>query len=55
MASPTRGTCSLACVCSRGTADTSVVFHFSDGQRYDFLIQDVSGDTLWGWSASASS
>ncbi len=32
-------------------ADTSVVFHFSDGQRYDFLIQDVSGDTLWLWSA----
>ena len=31
--------------------DTSVVFHFSDGQRYDFLIQDVSGDTLWRWSA----
>jgi len=31
--------------------DTSVVFHFSDGQRYDFLIQDVSGETLWRWSA----
>ena len=32
-------------------ADTSVVFHFSDGQRYDFLIQDVSGETLWRWAA----
>ncbi len=35
-------------------ADTSVVFHFSDGQRYDFPIQDEAGETRWRWSADKS-
>ncbi len=34
--------------------DTVVVFHFSDGQRYDFLIQDEGGETRWRWSADKS-
>ncbi len=34
--------------------DTVVVFHFSDGQRYDFLIQDEAGETRWRWSADKS-
>ncbi len=34
--------------------DTVVVFQFSDGQRYDFLIQDEGGETLWRWSADKS-
>ena len=31
-----------------------VTFHFSDGQRYDFLIQDEGGETRWRWSADKS-
>ncbi len=34
--------------------DTVVVFHFSDGQRYDFLIRDEGGETRWRWSADKS-
>ena len=28
-----------------------VTFQFSDGQRYDFLIEDEAGEVIWRWSA----
>lgn len=29
---------------------TPVVLHFSSGQRYDFLVVNVAGDTAWRWA-----
>jgi hypothetical protein len=31
--------------------EAPVVFAFSSGQRYDFVVLSASGDTVWQWSA----
>ena len=31
--------------------DESLTFNFTSGQRYDFLIQNEAGETVWRWSA----
>ncbi|MGD2151664.1 MAG: BsuPI-related putative proteinase inhibitor [Gemmatimonadales bacterium] len=32
-------------------SDSATSFEFATGQRYDFLIVDAAGDTVWRWGA----
>jgi len=32
-------------------SDSAVSFEFATGQRYDFLIVDAAGETVWRWGA----
>lgn len=36
------------------TSDAAVTLEFTSGQRYDFQVQDVTGATVWTWSADRS-
>lgn len=33
------------------TTDSAVVFEFTSGQRFDFVVLDDRGDPVWRWSA----
>lgn len=32
------------------TTEEKVTFHFSDAQRYDFVVEDQKGKKIWRWS-----